>query len=143
MTRINLIEPSKLSDQHLKAELRELNRIGNLFLRFSKNPSKLPEKFSLGTGHVKFFYNKGRFLEKRFQDLREELNKRNFQSFYQFPFNNTWKDSPEFYKDWNPSKEDLKVSNQRILEKISMKESWYKFYRESLPENFKEFYEVP
>ena len=65
MTRINIVPTSELADQHLVAEYRELFMVGSALQRTlkSKNRDKtlssLPEKYTLSTGHVKFFYNKG------------------------------------------------------------------------------------
>ena len=64
MTRINIVPTSELADQHLVAEYRELFMVGSALVRTlkSKNAAKtlnsLPEKYTLNTGHVKFFYNK-------------------------------------------------------------------------------------
>lgn len=151
MTRINLIDPSKLTDQHLKAEIRELNRIGSLVAKYQVKPSfskgkyskeylsaKLPSKFSLGTGHVKFFYNKGLYLHKRFTALREELNHRGFYNFYKFDFRNTW--CEELYQDWKPTEEDCEILKERILYMIMKKPSWYNFYNKTIDWNFLDYY---
>lgn len=72
MTRINAtIKPSQLCDQHLLAEYRELPRIVTLSKQWKGE--KLPQQFCLGTGHVKFFYNKIFFLYKRWNGIRNEL----------------------------------------------------------------------
>ena len=59
MTRINIIEPSELTDQHLIAEYREIFMVGSSLQRSLKsknwNPKDIPIKFTLNTGHVKFF----------------------------------------------------------------------------------------
>ena len=72
MTRINLIEPNKLTNQHLVAEYREIFMVGSSLQRSLKSPSwektknTLPTEFTLNGGHVKFFYNKGKYLSKRY-----------------------------------------------------------------------------
>ena len=33
------------------------------------NESKVPKKYTLNKGHVYFFYNKGKYLHKRYLDL--------------------------------------------------------------------------
>ena len=59
MTRINIIHPSELTDQHLIAEYRELFMVGSSLQRSLKspswNPNKIPKKFTLNKGHVTFF----------------------------------------------------------------------------------------
>ena len=73
MTRINLVEPGELSNQHLVAEYREIFMVGSALQRSlkSKNWKKikqnLPKEFTLNVGHVKFFYNKGKYLYKRYR----------------------------------------------------------------------------
>ena len=66
MTRINLIKPAELSDQHLIAEYREIFMVGSALQRsirssmWERTKKCLPSNFTLNKGHVKFFYNKGR-----------------------------------------------------------------------------------
>ena len=85
MTRINsAISPKNLTDQHLIAELRELPRIFtavNKRIENDQNFNDIPEKFTLGTGHVRFFYNKLSFLEIRHLLLKNE---------YRIRFNKDW-----------------------------------------------------
>ncbi len=38
----------------------------------------IPDKFKLGTGHVKFFYNKLLYLKNRYTSLYNECIKRGF-----------------------------------------------------------------
>lgn len=66
MTRINLVHPSRLCDQHLLAELRELPRIPNGVLsgRLKRHYDDAPEHYVLGYGHVKFFVNVARIVER-------------------------------------------------------------------------------
>ena len=55
MTRINIIPPAELCDQHLLAEHRELTRIPNLVVKGKFSLEGQPSDYKLGTGHVKFF----------------------------------------------------------------------------------------
>ena len=70
MTRINLINPGELSDQHLVAEYREIFMVGSSLQRsmksksWSKTINNIPKNFTLNKGHVTFFYNKGKYLDK-------------------------------------------------------------------------------
>ena len=94
MTRINsAINPSNLIDQHLIAELRELPRIFTAVKKRLENNipfDDIPNKFTLGAGHCKFFYNKTAFLYERHISLR-------FQ--YELRFNNVWQYGISFYKE--------------------------------------------
>lgn len=63
MTRINLIPPRYLADQHLVAEHKEILQLCGSY-KISKRSKKgidfnqTPKQFTLNKGHVKFFYNK-------------------------------------------------------------------------------------
>ena len=79
MTRINAdIDPYYLCDQHLIAEYREIVRIPNCVRKdiYKNSTRELPKHFKLGSGHVLYFYNKIKFLHKRFNKLRNEMRKR-------------------------------------------------------------------
>ena len=116
MTRINIIPVEELTDQHLMSEYREIFMIGSALQRSlnSKNwdPQKIPKKFTLGTGHVMFFYDKGKYLYNRYDEIKHELTKRNFKlnkdrlfKVTQFP--------TEYYNDWVPTKEDQEIIKKR------------------------------
>ena len=81
----------------------------------------------MGTGHVRFFYDKLLFLQKRHQALVKEAQKRGFK------LSKTEKISldgfPSVYcQDFSPSEEDLIISQQRIQEKLKAKPDFYTFY---------------
>ena len=78
MTRINLIPPNELTDQHLLAEHREIKRIPNIILSWKYSLDNQPKEFTLWTGHVKFFYDKIQFLYFRYRSLYYECIKRWF-----------------------------------------------------------------
>ena len=65
MTRINLVPPEELCDQHLLAEHRELTRIPNAVAKGKYHLKGQPAEYKLGEGHVRFFFNKLAFLKKR------------------------------------------------------------------------------
>ena len=66
MTRINLVPPTELCDQHLLAEHRELTRIPNAVAKGKFSLKGQPEDYKLGEGHVRFFFNKLAFLKQRY-----------------------------------------------------------------------------
>jgi len=78
MTRINAnIKPEDLIDQHLIAEYREIIRIPNVLSSNGYNANrKYPTSFRLGTGHVLYFYDKIKFLHKRFLDIKQVMQNR-------------------------------------------------------------------
>jgi deoxyribonuclease (pyrimidine dimer) len=129
MTRINIVHPSELTDQHLIAEYREIFMVGSSLQRSLKsknwNPKDIPIKFTLNTGHVKFFYDKGKYLSKRYDELRTEMKARGMTPDITRVFKREqWPD--ELWNDWTPSLEDYKLIRQRIEERINMKPNWYR-----------------
>ena len=132
MTRINIIPPNELSDQHLIAEYREIFMVGSALQRSLKSKNwintraNLPEEFKLNHGHVKFFYNKGRYLHKRYLEIIFEMKKRGMSPNPNRIFKEAqW--PKEFYKDWEPKESDLKVIRERIEQKIKQKPNWYRW----------------
>lgn len=128
MTRINLVPVETLMDQHLMAEYRELPRVFTLALKAYGKPTVIPAEYVLGSGHVKFFYNKLKFLVNRQLALIAECKKRGFkisQENIDFIFPDSW------YNDYSPSEKDIQLSQSRLDEKIAQKPEWYKYYGES------------
>lgn len=73
MTRINVgIDPAELPTKLLLAEHRELKRIPNMVRENRVNLTGIPARFTLGTGHVKFFYNKLGYLKDRYHKIYNE-----------------------------------------------------------------------
>lgn len=104
MTRINAgIAPSSLCDQHLLAELRELPRIFGLAKRYYEkhgNVDELPKMFTLGTGHVRFFYDKLFYLANRQLDLLFEYKVR-FKKEYAFDWGFIEEIPNALFNDWS------------------------------------------
>lgn len=104
MTRINVIPPAELCDQHLLAEYRELTRIPNRVKRRIEEgkiepPSHQPERYVLGEGHVLFFYDKLKFLRRRYLELGAECAARGFKTTPRWP---AMTYHPEVWKDYEP-----------------------------------------
>ena len=131
MTRINIVDPAELTDQHLIAEYREIFMVAGSLRRTLKSKiglqhNKIPKEYTLNKGHVYFFYNKGKYLHKRYNVIINEMVKRKFK-----PSNNRLFPANIFiehnlYKDWNPNLKDYIIIRKRIQEKIAMKPEWYK-----------------
>ena len=131
MTRINLVEPSELTDQHLIAEYREIFMVGGslnrtLNSKVGYREDRVPKRYTLNTGHVYFFYNKGKYLHKRYHELIDEMKKRGFQPDKSRVFPTRVFEDNGLYNDWMPTTEDYKIIRQRIEEKIAMKPNWYR-----------------
>ena len=130
MTRINIIPTSELTDQHLIAEYREITMVPGSLKRTLKSKvglrrERISEQYTLNAGHVYFFYDKGRYLNNRYDEIVQEMKDRGFnpdpnRKFPKEVF------PAELYNDWMPTLEEQKVVRQRISEKIAMKPEWYR-----------------
>ena len=132
MTRINLVPPEELSDQHLVAEYREIFMVGSSLQRSLRSPNwektkkSISKQFTLNKGHVKFFYDKGKYLSERYDELIKEMKKRDMNPDPSRTFKQEqWPD--ELYTNWKPKDIDLKVVRKRIKTKINLKPDWYKW----------------
>ncbi len=164
VTRINLIHPSELTDQHLFAEFREIKMIPKSLRRslraawqreLDKNDSndfseqrarlamdsvlkKIPKSYTLNTGHVSFFYDKAAYLKARYALLRIELMDRGINFNYNSLLDdaNVFDELPaEFHKYYHPTEEALSIVRKRIAEKIEMKIPWYRYKGTPLTNN--------
>lgn len=114
MTRINVIPAKELIDKHLVAEYRELPRLSKA-ARFPKKNESFPDYYKLGAGHVKFFYDKGAWLQNRFKELVAEMQRRGFTVNYP-----DYRPHPEgLNNDWKPTEQALKINRERIALRIS------------------------
>lgn len=77
MTRINLIPVEELTRQHLQGEYKEITRVFGLAHKAQfdiiKGNRKLPKEYTMGEGHVTFFYNKLKFIADRYESLVAEM----------------------------------------------------------------------
>ena len=70
------IPVENLSDEHLFAESRELKMLPSLYKRIGITKSKIPQKFTLGKGHMLFFYLKHNYTLSRYKLVLNECIKR-------------------------------------------------------------------
>ena len=137
MTRINLVPPQELMDQHLFAEFREIKMIPKSLNRsliargIGGVLEMVPKAFTLNKGHVSFFYDKGKYLEERYQALRYELGLRNINFDRDSPLDPdcVYFSNRSLYGNYTPTPEALAIIRQRIAEKIAMKPNWYRYSR--------------
>lgn len=134
MTRINsAINPKNLTDSMLIAELRELPRIFTAVQkRISQNKkfNDIPKKFTLGIGHVKFFYNKCGFLSKRHEELRKEYSNR-FEKEYLFDIEKS-KVPLTLFNDYTPTDDEKILLIDRISLRILETTQEQKYYRQDI-----------
>ena len=127
MTRINVIPVDELTDKHLVAEYRELPRIFKLVLDRQnkghtpmtvKREKAMPSTYTLGTGHVLFFYNKLYYLIDRYQELCNEMENRGFTVNYPDVPDFVWKLDIDWLGEYTPTTEALAINRDRINKRL-------------------------
>ena len=83
MTRINIVPVKELMDQHLIAEYREITMVpGSLNRTLTSKKGldykKIADEFTLNSGHVYFFYDKGKYLHDRYDLIINEIRVASF-----------------------------------------------------------------
>ena len=129
MTRINSgVKIKSLCDAHLFAEYRELKRIPNTITSGKAVVKDIPKVYSLGKGHVKWYYPRLKYLHKRSDALYQELLKRGYNvEDYSSCFQSL---PPELYNDWDDT-EAKPILVERITERLAGMKN-IKFNREPI-----------
>lgn len=127
MTRINtttsngLFTHDMLLDQHLFIAYREITRIHTMHRPLA--PGEAPSEYVLGTGHMKFFYDKGLFLQRQCQELYDACVARG-----RWP-NITHKEYKQhiqgMHNDWEPNTKAIATCLMRLQEKLFDKPNFY------------------
>jgi deoxyribonuclease (pyrimidine dimer) len=155
MTRINLVPPSELADQHLFAEYREIKMIPRSLHRsldavaarqgspigahghavVTELLGRLPCVYTLNAGHVSFFYDKGLYLAKRYRLLRHELRRRGieFNKLSRLDLYRTFWTDERLCLDYTPTPEALALIRERIASRVAMKPHWYRWTNAKRP----------
>lgn len=107
MTRINLVDPRDLTDEHLFAEWRELPRVFSLH----RDDRPTPPAFTLGQGHMRFFLPRLAYLAHRHAALTAECLSRGYRLTPRPPLTGDG--------DWTPSPADVAVSVGRLREALA------------------------
>ena len=128
MTRINsAINVRRLTDEHLLAEHREIKRLPYCLGKAiaSGSVKHIPEKFTLGTGHVLFFLNKMEFVRQRYCDIYTECIQRGFIA--EWYYNNFVGLPREYSNGYTHTDEERRLLIERITERImqSKKKAWH------------------
>lgn len=130
MTRISVgVRAIELCDAHLIKERIELLRIPNAIKSGKAVVKNIPSSFSLGAGHVKFFYDKLGYLQQRYEELTQECMERDFNTT---DFSDSFKGLPkELYNSYEELDIDRQIVVQRVNERLlGMKN--LKYNRESI-----------
>ncbi|MCG8670245.1 MAG: pyrimidine dimer DNA glycosylase/endonuclease V [Pseudomonadales bacterium] len=116
MTRINVVPPSELTRQHLVAEYRELPRI----FKLARRCKDAPEQYKLGSGHMKFFFDKLEYLVNRQQALIDEMLRRGYSPKHTDAQSlRMLCDDEGLYNDYIPTPHALKLNRERIQERLN------------------------
>lgn len=127
MTRINVVEPSELTNKHLIGEIHEITRIYGLVRKAQdrginkynfKDRIKQPTEYIMGAGHVYFFYDKLGFITERYYALNREAVKRNFNVN---PIDKEQLVSgiqQWWFGDYQPTQEAIEINRKRISERL-------------------------
>jgi len=141
MTRINVVEPEHLVNKHLLAEYRELPRIFTLVENYHNKHNRLytcnnngdyivkanpfyimpietTKPYTLGTGHVRFFYNKLNFLYIRHALIVIELVKRGYKlNINKLEIKDCLLDKA-YWGDYIPTQEAIELNKARLIERL-------------------------
>ncbi|NCB78508.1 MAG: hypothetical protein EOM41_00650 [Bacilli bacterium] len=132
MTRINVIPAELLLSEHLLAELREITRIPNAILagRAKIDFKAIPGRYTLGRGHVMFFYNKLGYIRSRYEQLYKEAKKRGFNVTYKKIDYSQLSAIHQvaLMNDYIPTKEAQLLNIERICERFDLRKKTYSFH---------------
>ena len=120
MTRINCIPVEELTNKHLVAEYRELPRVFNL-ARMPHTNEQFPQEYTLGKGHVKFFYDKLGYCYTRQHQLYNEMKRRGYKPNYnpELLYLEHWFHKIKLWNEWTPTELDQHINRQRIQERLN------------------------
>ena len=143
MTRVNLVPPEELTDQHLFSEFRELKMVPKSLARSLRGAerrgvadpvawvlARCPREFVLGKGHVSFFYDKGTFLRRRYAAVRAELLRRashDFNRDAQLDPDMIFDRDPRLLGEYAPTPADVQRSRDRIELRVAKRPEWYRW----------------
>lgn len=124
-----MIPPAELTDQHLIAEHNEILMLcgcltKTLNSKVGFQQKKVPQEFTLGKGHIYFFFDKGHYLHRRFGDVAAEMILRGFSPKKDFPAA-LW--PAHLYNDYISTQEGMDLVRERIALRISQKPGWYRY----------------
>jgi len=118
MTRINVVPVEELHYSHLVAEYRELPRVFTLARNAQRDilggRKKLPTEWTLGKGHVTFYFDKLKYCSDRYEQLTKEMQNRNYNPKPIATESLLEGIDIKLIKDYIPTKEALEENRKRI-----------------------------
>lgn len=121
MTRINCVPVAELSGPHLVAEYRELPRVFALAAAAAARGGAVsPEAYTLGKGHLLFFYTRLSYLAERHAALIVEMKKRGYKPAFAGIKREDFPSIPDAYwRSWTPTAAALELNRRRIAERTT------------------------
>lgn len=108
--------------KHLVAEYKEVMRLpGNLQTSLNRKSkpfsmTEIPKEYTMGKGHVKYFYNKFGYLKSRFESLVQEMLRRGYHPNY--TDSSIFNTDVKWMGNWIPNEKDMNINRQRIAERL-------------------------
>lgn len=144
MARVNSgVEPRLLADQHLIAESVEITMIvGSLRINNYEIKGKVPDRYTLGKGHINFFKDKLVYLKRRLEEVNQEIRRRGYNPGTKLDLD----EFPDKYKnDWTPNMEDTVQLRHRVVDRLmnpkngKSGDTFYRYKGKILGEEIKSF----
>ncbi len=119
MTRINCVPVDELSGPHLVAEYRELPRVFALAEKAAhRGGITQPDVYTLGKGHLLFFYTRLGYLARRHSELVQEMKRRGYKPSFNGVLRSDFPSIPdEYWGDWQPTPQAMQINRARIQER--------------------------
>jgi len=120
MTRINVVPVQELSQKMLCGEYREIVRVFALARKSQDemHKKKVPNEYTLGTGHCLFFFSRLTFISKRYDSLCNEMLRRGY-TCNRVPKEELHKGiDKHMFWDYIPTEAAIKLNQDRINERL-------------------------
>lgn len=130
MTRINVVPVEKLFNLHVLAEYRELPRVFTLAAQAAARGTnwkrKQPLVYTMGPGHVLFFYDRLLWLARRHRELVDELVARGYDPKFRECLIKKWRSKipKEYWNDYEPTAADIAANWERIHFRMKTTRWW-------------------
>ena len=124
MTRINVVPVQELHRVHLVSEYREIVRVFSVARKaqYEIHKKRIPNEYTLGTGHVLFFANKLKYITNRYNALCEEMVSRGYTCNRVSEVDLIAGIDRTLFWNYVPTEAALAVNRARINERLNDKE---------------------
>ena len=136
MTRINVVPPEELSDQHLLAEYHELPRCIKQNINID---DEVPAHYILGKGHMKWAKMHSLWLTYRYEQLIREMKYRGFNPNYTtLMLQDYWINEQHLSGNlwYHVTIPDIMLNRGRLIYKYSQRPSFYKWTNREKPDYY-------